>query len=59
MRNFFWAILFTLFFSSVSFANPSSVYVLNVQDAIGPAVEDYLSQGLSTANKDHASLVII
>jgi membrane-bound serine protease (ClpP class) len=58
MRNFFWGILITLLFSSVCYA-AQPVYILDITQAIGPATQDYISQGLSTANQQHAALVII
>jgi membrane-bound serine protease (ClpP class) len=66
MRNFFWVALLTLFFSSTCYAAhytanyaAKPVYVLDITEAIGPAVQDYISQGISIANKQQAALLVI
>lgn len=47
-----------IFCLSTTYAD-NSAYILNVNDAIGPAVADYINNGIEQANENNAELVII
>jgi len=43
----------------LTYADTPKAYLLEVQGAIGPAVEDYINRGISKANEDKANAIIL
>lgn len=59
MRKWIWLVSILLtFFSAAGFAADKAV-LLDIDGAVGPAVQDYIARGISKAVKDDAKVVVI
>jgi len=59
IRLFFVLSLFGFFCTAPAIAEKNEVFIISVSDAIGPAVADFLKQGIKKASEENADLIII
>jgi len=59
IRLFFVLSLFAFFWTAPAIADKNEIFVINVSDAIGPAVADFLKQGIKKASEENAACIII
>ena len=55
-----WIVIISLLFPIFCFAaNQNKAIILNVTGTIGPATQDYIQRGITYAEKEHASAIIL
>ncbi|MFQ5486707.1 MAG: hypothetical protein ACE5DO_15440, partial [Desulfobacterales bacterium] len=59
IRLFFVLLLFAFFWTTPAIADKNEIFVISVSDAIGPAVADFLKQGIKKASEENAACIII
>ena len=59
IRLIFILSLFGFFCTAPAIAEKNEVFIINVSDAIGPGVADFLKQGIKKASEENAACIII
>ncbi len=59
IRLIFILSLFGFFCTAPAIAEKNEVFIISVSDAIGPAVADFLKQGIKKASEENAACIII